>query len=69
MKVALEDYEADGSELYWSCSLSAGWGPQALPQGEAEGFGFIFKMKKTLKEACKHFTEWVSVDVICITSV
>lgn len=42
---------------------------QQLAQGEAGGFGFIFKMMKTLKESCKHFAEWVSVDVIYITSV
>lgn len=30
---------------------------------------FYFYEKKTLKEASKHFAEWISLDVLCITSV
>lgn len=48
---------------------STDWDPPVLAQGEAGGFGVIFKMKKAFKEPCKHFAEWVSVDVICITSI
>lgn len=30
---------------------------------------FYFYEKKTFKEASKHFEEWISLDVLCITSV
>lgn len=65
MGVALRSHGVRG----WEASPFRRPGPPALAQAEAGGFGFIFKMKKSLKESCKHFTEWVSVDVICITSI